>query len=78
MIRAILPQTTPIVSPPARRRAHRSFKKADVLRAMDAVRAGGLSVAIVEIRPDGTIRLSAAEAASESNGDAFVEWENRL
>jgi len=45
---------------------------------MDAVRAGGLSVAIVEIRPDGTIRLSAAEAASESNGDAFVEWENRL
>lgn len=77
MIRA----TTPLVSqvsPSARQRTLRSFRKADVLRAMDAVRAGGLAVAVVEIRADGTIRLSAANAAEANKADAFSEWEGRL
>lgn len=67
----------PILSPdppPMRRRIPRSFKKADVLRAMDAVRAGGLVVAVVEIKTDGTIRLSAASRSDQKPADAFAEW----
>lgn len=78
MIRALLTPSVSQLSPPARRRTPRSFKKADVLRAMDAVRAGGLTVAVVEIRADGTIRLSSANASDQNNGDAFAEWESRL
>ena len=48
-----------------------------MLRLMDAVRAGGLIVASVEIKPDGTVRLSAAEATGILS-DEFAKWEGRL
>lgn len=78
MIRAI--NTPPTVStlPKARQRPSRGFRKADILRAMDAVRAGGLSVAVVEIRPDGTFRLCAANEDLKTGGDAFSKWESHL
>lgn len=69
---------SPIV-PRSRTRKPAPFKKVDVRRAIDAVKAGGLAIASVEIRPDGTIRLSSLEAAAASSGaDAFSEWESRL
>lgn len=74
MIRPILPPAPPV----RRRRIPRSFKKADVLRAMNAVREGGLVIAVVEIKADGTIRLSTASGSDQKPADDFAEWESRL
>ena len=78
MIRAILTPPTVAAPPQARQRPARGFRKADILRAMHAVRAGGLSVAVVEVRPDGTIRLSAATEDPKTGSDAFAKWESHL
>lgn len=79
MIRAISPARE-IISPPPRKRARKRapFKKVDVRRAIDAVKAGGLSVAKVEIKPDGSILLSSLEAVTAAGTDTFAEWEGRL
>lgn len=80
MLRAINPppRTRPQVSEKPKRRKS-SFKKADVLRAIDAVKAGGMSLGSLEIRPDGTIRISSSEVAKVAHDpDAFDEWEARL
>ena len=77
MIRPIRKPEPPIFAPRSRARPRaKSVRKAELLRLMDAVRAGGLAVASVEIRPDGTVRLAAAEAAAAS--DDFDKWESRL
>ena len=71
--------TSQVIVPP-RRRARQTFKKHDVMRAMAAVRDGGLEIASVEISLDGrTIRFSNAQAAS-ANGDKdeFSKWADRL
>lgn len=80
MLRAINPplRTRPqIVDKPKRRKA--TFKKSDVLRAMDAAKTGGLLLGGLEIRPDGTIRVLSPDAAKAANApDLFEEWEARL
>ena len=43
-----------------------TFKKADVERAIDAVRSAGLDVVSVEVRRDGTIRVVTALTKGES------------
>lgn len=46
---------------------------------MAIVAEGGLDVASVEISPDGTIRLSNAQAASTlPSRDEFEQWQDRL
>lgn len=80
MIRSISKPLEPLqaVAPPSRR-IRRSFRKHDVLRAMAVVAEGGLDVASVEISPDGTIRLSNAQAANApANRDEFEQWQDRL
>lgn len=55
------------------------FKKADVVRAVDAARAAGLLVAEIEVRTDGSaIRISSPDARPRTDGDLFTRWEQRL
>lgn len=78
MIRPIRKPEPAIFAPPPRIRARpRPVRKAELLRLMDAVRAGGLTVASVEVKPDGTVRLSAAEVLGTPSDD-FAKWEGRL
>lgn len=76
-----------VVSPPPRRRQNTpikpvrssKFKKADVIRAVEAARASGLTVAELEIKLDGSaIRISSPEAKPRTDGDLFNRWEDRL
>lgn len=43
-----------------------TFKKADVERAIDAVKAAGLDVVAVEVRRDGAIRVITSLTKGES------------
>jgi hypothetical protein len=43
-------------------RASSTFRQTDVTRAVKAVRAAGVEVGKVEIRPDGTITIGAGSA----------------
>lgn len=80
MIRPLRPSTVSGVNPLPRSRARfRSFKKADVIRAIVAVKAGGIDVATVEIAPDGTIRLTAGVTdGSQGRANEFETWADRL
>jgi len=46
-----------------------TFKQADVVRAVKAVRAAGLAVTETQIAPDGTIRLIHIENISHPTND---------
>ncbi|MDF1835941.1 MAG: hypothetical protein P1U62_13820 [Alteraurantiacibacter sp. bin_em_oilr2.035] len=50
-------------------------RKADIVRAMEAARAGGLAVAGLECRPDGTIILLPAITKKMDEQSAFEAWE---
>jgi hypothetical protein len=56
--------------------AARSYpRQADVLRAVEAARRVGICVNSVEIRPDGTIKVS---QVTEAARDEFERWEGTL
>lgn len=80
MIRRMYKPPTDAATPQrSRQRSSRSFKKADVQRAIAAMKAGGLSISTVEIRIDGTITINTPEAAASLRpSDIFDEWEARL
>ena len=59
-------------------RKRQSFKKTDILRAMDAAKAGGLDIGIVEVTPDGAIRMATIAATGNGKHDLFSNWEDRL
>lgn len=50
-------------------------RKADVVRALDAVRASGLKVGMVELSPNGAIRIFDAQAKSDEQQSDFDKWE---
>jgi hypothetical protein len=57
-----------------------TFKQADVVRMVKAVRAAGLDVGELEITRDGTIRLKARSSATSSSLEKspevlLQEWE---
>ena len=81
MIRPIQrPLDTAPVAPVARRkRERRSISKVDVRRAVDAMRQCGIDVVSIEFAPDGTIRLTSAQAtAATPPRDEFEKWQDRL
>lgn len=80
MIRPVNDRTDMVVSPRARspKGAHKSFRKVEVRRLMDVARASGMVVESVEVRPDGTIRLSAGKLSREPGDDLFYKWDARL
>ena len=52
-------------------------RKADVSRAVQAARENGIAVRSVELRSDGTIRLSASalgDRRAEGDGSEFDAW----
>lgn len=57
-------------------RAASTFKQTDLVRAVKATQAAGLTVGAVEVSPDGTIRISVqgAEAPSGAVSDPFETW----
>jgi hypothetical protein len=50
-------------------RTSATFKQADLVRAVKAVRAAGLSVTATQIAPDGTIRLIHTESTARTSSD---------
>lgn len=72
------PRQRLVVAPLPPRRAAK-FKRTDVIRALEAVRASGLVVAEIEIKLDGSsIRIVSPDAPSKADGDLFSRWEHRL
>ena len=53
-----------------------TFRQSDVERAVKAARSSGLTVASIEVTPNGTIRVivEAAEGESRSAVSPFDEW----
>lgn len=69
----------PLPEAPKATRKRQGFKKADIMRAMDAAKAAGLDVGMVELAPDGTIRLAAkSRMATSLPDDMFAKWEAKL
>lgn len=54
-----------------------SFKKADVVRLIEAARAAGLKVTGVEVASDGTLRVLETVPPA-SPGNAFDQWAEQL
>lgn len=52
-----------------------TFREADVRRAIRAAEASGLSVAGVEVCPDGVIRVLTGAAKPAQAVDPFEAWE---
>jgi hypothetical protein len=50
-------------------RTSATFKQADLVRAVKAARAAGLSVTATQIAPDGTIRLIHTESTAPTSSD---------
>ena len=50
-------------------RSSSTFKQADLVRAVKAVRAAGLAVMATQIAPDGTIRLIHTETVTPPSSD---------
>lgn len=57
-------------------RAASTFKQTDLVRAVKATQAAGLTVGAVEVSPDGTIRISVQGAAAPFGAvsDPFESW----
>jgi hypothetical protein len=53
------------------------FKKADVVRLIEAVRAAGVRVTGVEVTPDGTLRVVETAPAEGPHSD-FDRYESEL
>lgn len=51
--------------------------RADIKRVVAAARDSGIDPAVIEMSPDGTIRIIEARAAS-APADEFSKWESRL
>ena len=53
-----------------------TFRQSDVERAVKAARSAGLDVGVVEVAPDGTIRVmvGATPGESQSATTPFDEW----
>lgn len=58
-------------------RSAASFKKADVMRLIEAARAAGLKVTGVEVTSDGTLRAVETVAVRGQSND-FDRWEKDL
>ncbi len=58
-------------SPSARRYA----RKVEVMRAMEAVKSAGMTVAAVELAADGTIRLKSSIVADPEAMSEFERWD---
>jgi hypothetical protein len=52
-----------------------TFRLADVRRAIKATEGSGLSVAGVEVSPDGVIRVLTGKATKSKEDAAVVAWE---
>ena len=77
MIRAITARARVRQASPPRGLRNTKFKKADIVRAVEAVRAAGIPVA--EIRTDGSaIRILSPDARPRTDGDLFSRWEQQL
>lgn len=50
-------------------------RKAEVMRALDAVRASGLKVGMVELSPDGAIRIFDVQSKPDEQKSDFDKWE---
>ena len=49
------------------------------MRAVEAARASGITVAEIEIKLDGSaIRICSPEAQGRADDDLFTRWEHRL
>jgi hypothetical protein len=68
-------------SPPAERTGKsqpptkRYALKFEITRAVQAVRASGIPITSIDLRPDGTIRLSSAVAADPAEETEFDRWD---
>lgn len=79
MFRAINPPPRQRQLAPVKTGRSAKFKKADVVRAVEAVRNTGMAVAEIEIRLDGSaIRIISTDAQPRNDGDLFSRWEHRL
>lgn len=55
------------------------YTKAELVRALEGVKAAGLPVSKVEIDPDGTIRLFIGEGSARDGANALdlIDWRPR-
>ena len=76
--RAVKPTARPRERARFERRGAR-FSKVDLKRALDGAKKVGLSIASVEIRPDGTIRIRTTDAEGANSADTlFDQWQDAL
>jgi hypothetical protein len=73
--------TPAVMSKPAQRdrrsdaKPRRYALKTEISRAVAAVQASGIPIASIDLRPDGTIRLSSAVAADPAEATEFDRWD---
>lgn len=73
--------TPAVMSKPAQRdrrsqaNPRRYALKTEISRAVAAVQASGIPIASIDLRPDGTIRLSSAVAADPAEETEFDRWD---
>ena len=51
-----------------------TFRQTDVVRAVKAAQAAGLTIGKVEVAPDGTIRVIIADAVESVPATPFDQW----
>lgn len=56
----------------------RNFRKAEIKRAVDAVRQAGLDVCAVDVLPDRSISIRTSKDAARQGSSAFDQWSDRL
>ena len=80
MFRSINPPPRQRLAPtPLRKARSARFKKVDIVRAVEAARASGLTIAEVQIDLDGgAIRILSADARRPADDDLYGRWEDRL
>lgn len=55
-----------------------AFRKVDLKRAIDGARRVGFEIGAVDIRPDGTITIRAANDPHDGTAGMFEQWEDCL